>query len=135
VTAMTWVIRFCALYNAGAIVMFLVPGMLGLVGAREPYSPFWRWLPATMAMFPTIVLWISAQDLRRYGPFPFYNGLIRLTFAVAAIALDFGATAGAFLGLLAWGDLVLALIEIVGIPVVLKCSPVDLLLNRVEPVG
>ena len=93
-------------------------------------SPFWLWLPATMAMFPTIVLWISATDLKRYAPFPFYNGLIRLAFAVAGIALDFGATAGAFLGLLAWGDLVLALVEIVGIPLAVKRRPVALLLNR-----
>jgi hypothetical protein len=127
---MKWVVRFCALYNASAIVMFLVPGMLGLVGVRAPHSPFWLWLPATMAMFPTIVLWISATDLRRYASFPFYNGLIRLTFAIAAIALDFGATAGLFLGLLAWGDLALAIAEIAGIPAAVKRGPVALLLNR-----
>jgi hypothetical protein len=127
---MKWVVRFCALYNASAIIMFLVPGMLALVGVREPHSPFWLWLPATMAMFPTIVLWISATDLPRYATFPFYNGLIRLTFAVAGIALDFGATAGMFLGLLAWGDLVLAILEIVGIPMAVRRGPVALLLNR-----
>lgn len=130
-TAMAWVLRFCALYNGSAIIVFLVPGVLRMLGAQEPYSPFWLWLPATMAMFPTVVLLIASTDLKRYGTFGFYNGLIRLIFALAAISLNFGATVGLFLGLLAWGDLALALVELIGIPLVLERSPKDLLLNRV----
>jgi len=43
------------------------------------------------------VLLLSATDLQRYGAFPFWNSIIRLTFVVATFALGFGETAGVLL--------------------------------------
>ena len=127
---MTWFVRIAGLYNASAVVAFLTPGVLPALGLTLPSSPFWVWLPALMGLFAGIVLLLSAADLRKYGAFPFWNGVIRLIFVLAAFSLDFGASAGDFVRLLAIGDIPLALGCLIGLPRVLGRSPGQLLLNR-----
>ena len=127
---MTWFVRLCGLYNASAVVAFLTPGMLPALGVPLPHSPFWVWLPALMGLFAGIVLFLSSADLQRYGAFPFWNGIIRLIFVVAAFTLDFGGSAGRFMGLLAIGDIPLALGCLIGVPRVTGRSPAQLLTNR-----
>jgi hypothetical protein len=127
---MIWFVRACALYNLCGAATFLVPGALPRLGVAVPASPFWLWLPALMACFAAVVLWLSSFDLPRYGSFPYWNGYVRLTFVVATFALGFGASAGGFITLLALGDLPLALGAILGLPRVLGRSHGALLLNR-----
>jgi hypothetical protein len=127
---MTWFVRACGLYNASAVIVFLTPGALELLGVRLPHSPFWVWLPALLGLFAGLVLFAAASDLERLGSLPYWNGIIRSIFVIAALSLDFGESAGTFLGLLAWGDLPLALGAIFGIPWATGRSHVDLLLNR-----
>ncbi|GIF72064.1 hypothetical protein [Asanoa siamensis] len=129
---MTWFVRAAGLYNAGAVIVFLTPGALDALGVAPPYSDFWVWLPALMGLFAGIVLLLSAMDLQRYGAFPFWNGVIRLTFVVATIALGFGDSAGTFVTVLAAGDIVLVIGTLVGLPVVLGRTPWQLLTNRAE---
>jgi hypothetical protein len=127
---MTWFVRIAGIYNASAVVILLTPGALELVGLREPYSPFWVWLPALTGLFAGIVLLLSSMDLRTYGSFPYWNGLVRLAFVVAAVSLDFAASAGTFAGLLALGDVPLALGAIFGLPRALGRTHWQLLTNR-----
>lgn len=83
-----------------------------------------------MGLFAGIVLLLSSQDLVKYGAFPYWNGIVRLIFVVSAFSLDFGGSAGSFIGLLAQGDLPLALGCIFGLPRVLNRTHWDLLTNR-----
>jgi hypothetical protein len=123
-------VRVAGIYNASAVLVFLTPGALPLLGVRLPHSPFWVWLPALMGLFAGIVLLLSSPDLVKYGAFPYWNGIIRLIFVVAAFSLDFGGSAGSFIGLLAVGDLPLALGCNFGLPRVLNRTHWDLLTNR-----
>lgn len=127
---MTWFVRIAGLYNASAVVVLLTPGALELLGVRVPHSPFWVWLPALVGLYAGLVLFASSFDLERLGSLPYWNGLIRLVFVIAALSLDFGRTAGTFAGLLAWGDLPLAIGTIFGMPWATKRSHASLLLNR-----
>lgn len=45
-------------YSASVLLVFLIAGVL----------------PALFVLFATIVLWLSAADLRRYGSFPTGTG-------------------------------------------------------------
>jgi hypothetical protein len=127
---MSWFVRGAGIYNASAVIAFLTPGALSSLGVAVPASPFWVWLPALLGLFGGIVLFISASDLETYGSLPYWNGLIRLVFVVAAFSLDFGATAGGFVRLLALGDLPLALGCLVGLPRVLERTHVQMLANQ-----
>lgn len=97
--------RIASLYNASALILFLVPGMLAWLGVQEPYSSFWRVLPALLASFGAITLWISASDIERLAIFPAWNGVIRLVFVVAVLAAGYLHTMGLFIILLVAGDL------------------------------
>lgn len=129
VSAMKTVVRFCALYNASALVAFVTPGVMPALGVPLP-SPFWVWLPALLGLFVAIVLWLSAADLRRYGAFPFYSGLVRIVFAVLTFALDFPGSAGRLTAVIGLGDLALGLACVIGIPRVTGRTPLELLTNR-----
>jgi len=123
-------VRMCGYYNASVVVVFLTPGVLAALGVKLPHSPMWVWLPALLGLFAGIVLLLSASDLRRYGSFPYYNGIIRVVFVVAAFSMDFGGSAGQFMTLVAIGDIPLAVGCIVGIPWVTGRTPLQLLTNR-----
>jgi hypothetical protein len=132
---MTWFVRVAGVYNASAIVVFLTPGVPELVGLRMPDAAFWVWLPSLVGFFAGVVLFLSSVDLRQYGAFPYWNGIVRLIFVVVVFALDLPAQAGTFVALLAIGDVPLALITIFGLPRVLRRGHGDLLRNRVQPIG
>jgi hypothetical protein len=132
---MTWFVRIAGVYNASAIVIFLTPGAPEAVGLRMPDAEFWVWLPALTGLFAGIVLVLSSVDLRRFGVFPYWNGIVRLVFVVAVFTLGLSAEAGAFVVVLAAGDVPLALVTIFGLPHVLRCGHGDLLRNRLNPVG
>lgn len=104
------IVRFASLYNASALLFFLAPGGLSLLGVQEPYSSFWRVLPALLASFAAIVLWISSSDLLRYGSFAAWNGIIRVIFAITALIAGYQYTVGKFILLLAVGDLLVAVL-------------------------
>ncbi|WAS91671.1 hypothetical protein [Nannocystis punicea] len=123
-------VRICALFNASMILAFLVPGVLPLLGIAAPPSPFWLWLPSLLALFSVLVLWLSAEDLRRYGTFPYWSGLSRLAFFALTFALDFPATAGQIVALIALVDLVLGLACVLGLPRATGRTPLQLLLHR-----
>ena len=103
-----------------------------MLGVPLPHSPFWVWLPALLGLFAGIVLIHSSFNLQRFGTFPYFNGIVRLIFVIAALSMDFGSTAGQFMGMLAWGDLPLALGCIFGLPYVLKKSHWQMLTNDLE---
>jgi hypothetical protein len=132
---MTWFVRIAGIYNASAIVIFLTPGAPDAVGLRLPDAQFWVWLPSLVGLFAGIVLVLSSVDLRRFGAFPYWNGIIRLIFVAAVFVLGLSEDTGAFVVVLALGDLPLALITIFGLPYVLRCRHGDLLRNRLHLVG
>jgi len=132
---MTWFVRVAGLYNASAVVIFLSPGAPEAIGLRMPGIEFWVWLPSLVGLFAGIVLVLSSMDLHRFGAFPYWNGIVRLIFVIAVVTLDLPEQAGAFVAVLAVGDVPLALITIFGLPYVLKRSHGDLLLNRLQPIG
>lgn len=127
---MKQLVRLCALYNASVLTVFLIPGLLPWLGVAPPHSPLWLWLPSLFALFATIVLWFSADDLKRLGTFPYYNGIIRVTFAALAFALDFAGSAGALFGWVALFDLPLGLVCILGVPRASGRTHLQLLTNR-----
>lgn len=104
--------RLASLYNASALIIFLVPGALALVGVQEPYSSFWQVLPALLASFGAITLWISSNNIVQFATFPVWNGIIRIVFATVAIAAGYHNTMGAFILLLALGDLLIGILTI-----------------------
>lgn len=126
--AMTWFVRAAGVYNASAVVVLVTPGALELVGVREPYSAFWTWLPGLTGLFAGIVLLLSSMNLRLFGAFPYWNGIVRLIFVVATI-VSFGGDE-AFFALLAVGDVPLALGTIIGLPWALGRTHRELLTNR-----
>lgn len=128
--SMTWFVRIAGIYNASAVAAFLTPGVLPALGVRLPHSPFWVWLPALMGLFAGVVLFLSSADLRKYGAFPFWNGIIRTVFIIAAFSLDFGGSAGTFIRWLAIGDIPLAIGCLFFLPRVVERSPMQFLLNR-----
>jgi hypothetical protein len=132
---MTWFVRVAGVYNASAIVVFLSPGAPEAVGLRTPDIEFWVWLPSLVGLFAGIVLLLSSVDLQRFGAFPYWNGIVRLIFVVVVFTLDLPEQAGAFVTILAVGDLPLALIMIFGLPYVLRRGHGDLLRNRLYPIG
>lgn len=132
---MTWFVRIAGFYNASAIVIFLTPGAPEVVGLRMPDAQFWVWLPALVGLFAGVVLVLSSVDLRRFGAFPYWNGIVRLIFVVVVFTLDLAEQAGAFVVVLAAGDVPLALVAILGLPYVLRCGHGDLLRNRVHLIG
>ena len=132
---MTWFVRIAGVYNAAAIVVFLTPGAAESVGLELPDSRFWVWLPSLVGVYAGAVLVLSSMDLSRFGAFPYWNGIVRLIFVIVTFTLDLPADAGAFVALLALGDVPLALVTVFGLPYVLNRSHGDLLLNRSEPVG
>jgi len=123
-------VRFAALYNASALIIFLTPGGLQFFGINEPYSPFWIWLPSLLALFASIVLFFSSKDLHRYGVFPYWNGIIRMLFAVVAFLLDFKSGVGLFIGVIAVGDLILGFLCVISIPKALNQNHRRILLNK-----
>jgi hypothetical protein len=125
---MTWFVRAAGVYNASAVVVLVTPGALDLVGVREPYSAFWTWLPGLTGLFAGIVLLLSSMNLRLFGAFPYWNGIVRLIFVVATI-VSFGGDE-AFFALLAVGDVPLALGTIIGLPWALGRTHRELLTNR-----
>lgn len=127
---MTWFVRIAGLYNASAIVVFLTPGAPDAVGLRMPDAQFWVWLPALTGLFAGIVLVLSSVDLRRFGAFPYWNGIVRLIFVAVVFTLGLSEQAGVFVVVLALGDVPLALITIFGLPHVLRCGHGELLRNR-----
>ena len=124
------VTRFASAYNASALVLFLVPGGLTLLGMEEPNSPFWRVLPALLATFAAIVLWLSSKDLEQYASFPVWNGIIRIVFAVIVLASDYPSTVGSFILLLAIGDLAIGFLCILLVKRNTSKSFIQLLLNN-----
>jgi hypothetical protein len=127
-----FIVRFASLYNASALVVFLVPGALILFGVKEPYSNFWKILPALLASFGAIVLFLASKDLTKFGAFPYWNGIIRIIFAVTALLLDFKTSVGLFMGLLALGDLFIGLLCIYILPIATKNSHLQLLTNNLN---
>jgi hypothetical protein len=107
---------FCGIYNASAVVVFLTPGGLEAFGVTDPNTEFWPWLSGLLGLFAGYVLVMASRDLKTYGSFPYMNGLIRLIFVVASLVLDFGTTAGTFIGLLAFGDFFLGMGCVIGLP-------------------
>ena len=126
------IVRLAALYNASALFVFLIPGGLTLFGVKEPYSAFWQVLPALLASFGTIVLLLSSQNLQKFGSFPYWNGIIRIIFAVTTLLLDFKSSVGEFIGLLALGDLLIGILCIYIIPKATSNSHIQLLTNKLH---
>jgi hypothetical protein len=122
--------RFASLYNASALIIFLLPGGLALLGVQEPYSSFWRVLPALLAGFAAITLWISSGNLQLFAVFPAWNGIVRIIFATVALAEGYAATVGQFILLLAIGDLLIGLLCAILVKRVVSKSFINLLLNR-----
>jgi hypothetical protein len=133
--SMTRFVRAAGIYNASAVVVLVTPGALGLVDVQEPYSNFWTWLPGLTGLFAGTVLLLSAMDLEKFGSFPYWNGIIRLSFVIAAVALGFGSSTGTFAWVLAAGDVPLAFGCIFGLPRALGRTHWQLLTNQAPAWG
>lgn len=126
------IVRLASLYNGSALVFFLIPGGLALFGISEPYSSFWRVLPALLASYAAIVLWLSSYDVPKYASFPFWNGIIRVVFATVALTANYQATLGIFILLLAIGDLLIGILCMYFIKVSTGKSIIELLTNKTQ---
>jgi hypothetical protein len=123
-------VRACGLYNLSGVIVLLTPGVLPLLGVAQPDSAVWLWLPSILGVFAGIVLFFSSQDLVKYGSFPYWNGIMRLSFVIVIFALAVGGSAGAFFIALAVGDLFLAAGCIFGLPRAVNRSHLALLTNQ-----
>jgi hypothetical protein len=127
-----FIVRFASLYNASALFVFLIPGGLTLFGVEQPYSVFWQVLPALLASFAAIVLFFSSNNLKRFASFPYWNGIVRIVFAITALLLDFKTSVGIFIGLLAIGDLFIGLFCIYILPKATGNTHFQLLTNNLN---
>ena len=119
----------CAAYNLAGAAALLVPGSLDALGVHEPASRFWLLMPAVFAAFVAGVLLAASRDVERYAAVPFWNGVARLVFAVVALGLGYAGEAGAPMVWMAIGDVFLAAGAIVGLPLLLRLTPRQLLLR------
>lgn len=129
-TLATRITQLSALYNASALVFFLLPGGLSWFGLEVPDSSFWRVLPALLAFYGAVVLFLASKNIEKYASFAFWNGIIRITFALAAFAADYLHTLGLFVFLLALGDFILGLLTLTIIKKQTGKSVGDLLFNH-----
>ena len=124
------IVLIAVIYNTCGILTLLIPGGLEFAGVKLPYSSFWVWFPALFASFATIVLLLSSRNIEKYASFAYWNGIIRLTFVAIAFALNFQASVGSFILLLAVGDLPLGLLCVFGLPRALKKTHFQLLTDK-----
>ena len=129
-TAAKMMTRFASLYNVSALIIFLVPGVLALVGVEEPYSSFWQVLPALLASFGAITLWIASSDKQQYAIFPNWNGINRMIFGIVCLAMGYHTAMGIFILLLVLGDLVIGLLTLILVDRVVSKSFVSTILNK-----
>jgi hypothetical protein len=127
---MVWFVRACAFYNFSGALSFVLPGFLGLLGARLPESRFWLVLPAMFAVFAGLALLFAARDLRTRAALAYWNGLVRLSFVVAVFGFGLGQDVGGFVRWLALGDVPLAIGAVIVLPRVVRRSHLHLLLGR-----
>lgn len=125
-------VTFAASYNASALIVFLIPGALPLFGVKVPYSSLWLVLPSLLALFGSIVLFLSSRNLDKFGAFPYWNGLIRILFAVVAILMDYWGSVGWFIGLIAIGDLIVGVLCILVLPKALNKTHRQLITNHLS---
>lgn len=111
-TLATRITQIAALYNASALVFFLLPNGLSWFGVAVPPVSFWRVLPALLASYGAVVLFLSSKNVAQYASFPFWNGIIRVTFALVAFAANYWQSMGLFIFLLALGDFILGILTI-----------------------
>lgn len=130
IKAAKMITRFASLYNASGLIIFLVPGALALVGVEEPYSSFWQVLPALLASFGAITLWIASTDIQQYAIFPHWNGIIRMIFAIVCLAMGYHTTMGIFILLLVLGDLMIGLLTLFFVDHAVTKSFVKTILNK-----
>lgn len=122
--------RIASLYNASGLIIFLVPGALALVGVEEPYSSFWQVLPALLASFGAITLWIASTDIQQYAIFPYWNGIIRMIFGIVCLTMGYHTTMGIFILLLVSGDLILGLLTLILVDRAVTKSFIQTILNK-----
>lgn len=122
--------KVASLYNASALFLFLVPGFLQWLGVQEPYSSFWRVLPALLASFGAITLWIASKDIEQLAILPAWNGIIRLVFVVSAIAAGYLQTMGLFIIILVVGDSIVGLLTLIFVARATNKSFIKLILNK-----
>lgn len=130
IKAAKMITRFASFYNASGLIIFLVPGALALVGVEEPYSSFWQVLPALLASFGAITLWIASTDIQQYAIFPHWNGIIRLTFGIVCLAMGYHTTMGIFILLLVLGDIIIGLLTLIIVDRAVTKSFIQTILNK-----
>lgn len=128
-TASTF-LKIVAVINGFALVIFLIPGVMESLGAKEPYSSFWRELPLLLAIYGNITLWISSLDIEKFAIFPMWNSLVRFTFTIFCFFQGYGDTVGSFAVQLAIADSVIGIITIVLVQRALNKPFLSILLNR-----
>ncbi|MFZ6011411.1 MAG: hypothetical protein ACOYXT_13770 [Bacteroidota bacterium] len=124
------IVRIASLYNASALVFFLLPNGLSLLGVMEPYSSFWRVLPGLLAAYGAIVLWLSSGDVMKYASFSFWNGVVRLVFVTVVFIVGYQDSVGSFVLWLAIGDLPLGILTIYFVKAATGKSISSLLTNK-----
>jgi len=130
IKAAAFITQVASLYNASALFLFLVPGVLQWLGVQEPYSSFWQVLPALLASFGAITLWISSSNIKQFAIFPAWNGIIRLVFVAVVIAAGYLQTLGLFIILLVLGDLIVGLLTLFFINRAIDKSFLNIILNK-----
>lgn len=130
ISAAKMITRFASLYNASGLIIFLLPGALALVGVEEPYSSFWKVLPALLASFGAITLRIASSDIQQYAIFPHWNGIIRMIFAIVCLAMGYHTAMGPFILLLVLGDLLIGILTLIFVDRAVTKSFIQTILNR-----
>jgi len=97
---------------------------------KEPYSSFWQVLPALLASFGAITLWISSNNIIQFATFPVWNGIIRIVFATVVLAAGYHNTMGSFILLLVAGDLLIGILTITIVQRASNKSLIQILINK-----
>lgn len=102
-------------YNAGLAVFLLFPLLYRGVGLNI-CNPVWGWLIAGFLAFTSVVLILSARDLKRRASFVYWESLLRYIAALVLIPAAFFGDVGLIAAPLGLGDLVIGLIYMFGLP-------------------
>jgi hypothetical protein len=119
------------IYDIVGGLYFLSPAIVELLGIRVPEARFWSWMVGVLIIYLGVVLVLSSFDLAARGALVYWEGVLRM-FGFLLFSIGFFTDVGKVLGWFAAGDLLIGIVYLVGLPQVLKASPIDLLFDRVD---
>ena len=106
------------------------PWVVKMLGVPLPASYFWLWFAAALVIYLGIVLVISSRNMKARAPVIYWEGILRLVGFILMAGFGIFGGLGLAVTLLGVVDLVIGLVYLVGLPITLNTSAINILLDR-----